>query len=55
MPLVSLDVTRHIAFITLNRPDKLNAINAGMLDELERALDTAEADEHVRADRKSVV
>lgn len=49
MPLVSLDVTRHIAFITLNRPDKLNAINAGMLDELERALDTAEADEHVRA------
>jgi len=37
-----------IAILTLNRPDKLNAINAAMIDELSRALDTAEADEAVR-------
>jgi len=37
-----------IAILTLNRPDKLNAINAAMIDELSRALDTAEADDTVR-------
>lgn len=49
MSLVSLNVARSVAFITLNRPDKLNAINGEMLDELERALDTAEQDADVRA------
>ena len=37
-----------LAWITLNRPDKLNAINGVMLDELNRALDHAEADDEVR-------
>jgi len=37
-----------IAILTLNRPDKLNAINAAMIDELGRALDAAEADDGVR-------
>jgi enoyl-CoA hydratase len=37
-----------IAVLTLNRPDKLNAINAAMVDELSRALDAAEADDGVR-------
>src|SRR5687768_4896135 len=37
-----------IALLTLNRPDKLNAINAAMIDGLHRALDTAEADDGVR-------
>lgn len=49
MSLVSLEFTAHLAFITLNRPDKLNAINAAMLDELEQALGAAEANEDVRA------
>jgi enoyl-CoA hydratase len=49
MPLVLLDVSASIAFITLNRPDKLNAINARMLDELEQALDRAEENDDVRA------
>jgi enoyl-CoA hydratase len=38
-----------IAVLTLNRPDKLNAINAAMIDGLHRALDAAEADDAVRA------
>ena len=37
-----------LAVLTLNRPEKLNAINAAMIDGLHRALDTAEADEDVR-------
>ncbi len=49
MALVTLDVSGSVAFITLNRPDKLNAVNGAMREELEQALDTAEADEHARA------
>ena len=37
-----------IAVITLNRPDKLNAINGAMLDELDAFLDRAAADDDVR-------
>ena len=38
-----------VASITLNRPERLNAMNATMLHELPLALDAAEADEAVRA------
>jgi enoyl-CoA hydratase len=38
-----------LAVLSLNRPDKLNAINAAMIDGLHRALDAAEADDAVRA------
>lgn len=37
-----------LAWLTLNRPDKLNAINATMVTELGTALDQAEQDEAVR-------
>jgi enoyl-CoA hydratase len=37
-----------LAFISLNRPDKLNAINAEMVAELNAVLDQAEANEAVR-------
>ena len=37
------------ALITLNRPDKLNAINGPMVHELGQALDRAESDDQVRA------
>jgi len=47
-PLVQYECRGAIAVLTLNRPDKLNAINAAMIDELSRAIDTAEADEAVR-------
>ena len=46
--LVQYERRGPIAVLTLNRPDKLNAINAAMIDELGRALDTAEADDAVR-------
>ena len=49
MALVAFDVSGGLAFITLNRPDKLNAINGAMLEELEQALDAAEDDDRVRA------
>lgn len=38
-----------VAVITLNRPDRLNAINRQVLDELEAACGLAEADDDVRA------
>jgi enoyl-CoA hydratase/carnithine racemase len=38
-----------VAVLTLNRPDKLNAINEAMIEQLGRALDAAESDESVRA------
>ena len=37
-----------VAEIRLNRPEKLNAINSIMVDELESALDKAELDENIR-------
>lgn len=37
-----------IAVLTLNRPDKLNAINKAMIVQLGEALDAAEADDAVR-------
>ncbi len=38
-----------VALVTLNRPERLNAMNATMLRELNAAMDAAEADERVRA------
>lgn len=48
MASVDLEIADGIAHIVLNRPDKLNAINADMLDALERSLDTVEARDDVR-------
>ncbi|NIM69225.1 MAG: enoyl-CoA hydratase/isomerase family protein [Xanthomonadales bacterium] len=47
--LIRYAVERGVARLTLDRPDKLNAINAPMVAELNHALDRAEADEGVRA------
>jgi len=38
-----------LAFVTLNRPEKLNTLNGALLDGLDRALDQANASEAVRA------
>ncbi|MDP0399908.1 enoyl-CoA hydratase/isomerase family protein [Tsukamurella strandjordii] len=42
-PTVLLRVEDHVASITLNRPEKLNAINAAMVDDLAAALDRVRA------------
>ena len=43
------DVQDHVATITLNRPDKLNAFTSQMMHELIAAFDAVDADDEVRA------
>lgn len=45
---IDYGVTGPLGLITLNRPDKLNAVSLGMLDELHAAVDTALLDDQVR-------
>ena len=47
--LVLLETDHRVATITLNRPEKLNALNGGLYGELDAALERADADEDVRA------
>ncbi len=47
--LVLYEVDGAVATITLNRPDKLNAINWEMVDGLDEAFNTAAADDAVKA------
>jgi enoyl-CoA hydratase len=48
-PLVLSERRGAVALLTLNRPDKLNAVSLPVIEALDRALDAAEADESVRA------
>src|SRR6185295_12589041 len=48
MPDLLYQKSDHIALITLNRPDRLNAISIEMLEELTKALSDADADKEVR-------
>lgn len=45
---IDYEVRGPLGLITLNRPDKLNAVSLGMLDELHLAVDVALADDQVR-------
>jgi len=45
---IKLEKKRHIAWIFLDRPDKLNAINPIMLQELSEAIDNVEEDTSIR-------
>ncbi len=45
---IILEVEDHVAVITLNRPESLNALNAKLLSELMEALREVEANEKVR-------
>ncbi len=45
---ILVDISDHVALITLNRPDALNALNQQLLDELGVALTNADADKNVR-------
>ncbi len=46
-PLVEYAAEGAVAILTLNRPDKLNAINPPMIEALHTALDRAESDETI--------
>ncbi len=46
--LVEREEAEKIAFVTVNRPDKLNALNMTVLAELNAAFDELDADENVR-------
>ena len=46
---IKYDIADQILTITLNRPDKLNAFNMTMMNELIDAFDKADADDNVRA------
>ncbi len=45
--LVDYSIKEHVATITLNRPEKLNAINLGMLGALFQAFESAHEDDNV--------
>lgn len=42
-----LDINEHIAVLTLNRPDKLNALNHETLTELQQAFEKIKVDENI--------
>lgn len=45
---ITFEIADHIAHLTLNRPERLNALNKASLEEINRAMDQAEADAEVR-------
>ena len=45
---IAYSVADHVAQLTLNRPERLNALHAGALKEINTAMDRAEADADVR-------
>lgn len=45
---LNVDISDHVAMITLNRPDAMNALNSELLGELAQALKEAEANDKVR-------
>jgi enoyl-CoA hydratase/carnithine racemase len=49
MQTLLYDVTDHIATITLNRPERMNAFTAEMRDDLIAAFDKTDADDNVKA------
>src|ERR1700761_1484258 len=46
---ITLERRGHVAILTLNRPDRLNAINRAMMGELPAAVAALKADDEVRA------
>jgi enoyl-CoA hydratase/carnithine racemase len=45
---ITYEVDGHVALLTLNRPDAANAQSSRMIDEIDAALDLADADDEVR-------
>lgn len=49
MPLVNVEITDSVATVTLNDPDRRNAVTLAMCDEVGAAMDEIEANEAVKA------
>src|SRR5437660_1621082 len=49
MPMLLSELTEGVQTLTLNQPDKLNALSAAMVNELIQAVRAAERDDAVRA------
>jgi enoyl-CoA hydratase len=47
MALINLEVKDHVAVMTVNRPEALNALNTAVLNELDQVIDEVEANEEV--------
>jgi methylglutaconyl-CoA hydratase len=48
MNYVLLEIKDRIGYITLNRPEKRNALSSALVEELKEAFDTMEASEQVK-------
>jgi 2-(1,2-epoxy-1,2-dihydrophenyl)acetyl-CoA isomerase len=48
MPSILFEIEKSIAFITLNRPEKLNAFNRDMALALQKVLDECDKHDHIR-------
>src|SRR2546423_9010856 len=46
---ITLEVREGVAILTMNRPERLNAINRAMVADIHCALDRVETDDEVRA------
>ena len=47
--LIKVDIEEEVATLTLNRPDKLNCLNAGILHEMSKAIGEINSDDGVKA------
>ncbi len=47
-PVLKYEQDGHVAIITFNRPDKLNALSPALMQEFERTLDRVNADDELR-------
>ena len=48
-PSILLEISHHVATVTLHRPERLNAFNEAMHTQLAQALDRIELDRAIRA------
>ena len=47
MALINVEVKDHVAVLTVNRPEALNALNSAVLEELDQAIDAVESNDDV--------
>ncbi len=55
LTVVTLETQDRIGTLTLNRPEKLNALNPSLIAEFAEAIDTVAADPGLRSERRWTV